>query len=325
MRRRQGQAIKALAERGAHFVVAAADKRPLDKGWQRQGASVDRAIEAHADEQQLLGIIPASIDMTALDIDHGDADKIADFHPPAARLRTRRRGGEHFYYPDPRADRRNMRFDFNGVRGDVRGRRGYTGIHQADGPTVLLAGIDGGEDATDFAVLFEDDAFSVNRPRAAAPRAAPAAAAAQALPLAQVGQRHISLFEAVRQALYQVGRAHVRAGWHNFFIDHGARVAADMNTEMPTPLPPAEAVRIGREAADWTWRCWRRRKLFDPEDRLAQALYGRMSGQARRDRTAERDTAILVALDEGLTYRAVAAQFGVSRGAVCHVARRARA
>ena len=64
--------IARLTGAGAHLVLCRADKRPLWRGWQRRRPGADTAL-AHLDnEKGPLGIVPASLRSTALDVDTGD-------------------------------------------------------------------------------------------------------------------------------------------------------------------------------------------------------------------------------------------------------------
>lgn len=89
-----------------HYVVAAAaDKRPLAKGWLRCAASVEEADTARADPERLIGHVPYAAGLLVVDIDTGK-DRPVRFWREAVRdhlgaplceVRTGS-GGLHLYY-----------------------------------------------------------------------------------------------------------------------------------------------------------------------------------------------------------------------------------
>ena len=93
-------ALEALHERGAHFVLCRGDKRPVSVAWQetRPGLS---AVEEHAARGGLVGVIPGSLGCVVVDVDEGGAAGVEALRgvlgDPIATTQTRS-GGYHAWY-----------------------------------------------------------------------------------------------------------------------------------------------------------------------------------------------------------------------------------
>ena len=136
----QHEAVVALADRGAHVVLADHAKRPCWDGaiysWTHKRPS-GAVIRQH---EGLFGIVPWSIRSTALDVDEGDPLQLRLKHPPFADLPTRRPGGHHLYFDDS-LPRGNSAWTGYGCKGDVRGASGYLVLWR-DGAVRLLDALD---------------------------------------------------------------------------------------------------------------------------------------------------------------------------------------
>ena len=112
-------ALRALADHGAHFVLAeSTSKRPISKAW--EAAPPDfAAVLAWAGKGGLVGVVPSSLGAVVVDVDD-DAPA-----PPVGQCvlqtATRRAGGRHFWYRAPDGEVRNRKW----LHGDVRGSRGF--------------------------------------------------------------------------------------------------------------------------------------------------------------------------------------------------------
>ena len=98
------------------------------------------------------------------------------------------------------------------------------------------------------------------------------------------------------------------------------------NTQLPYPLGDVELRGIARSVERYRKR-WGANGWHQPAFLERQAHRGRRggkaSGKARRERHQARDADILQAIGDGMSMRAVARQFGLSEGAVRHIAKRA--
>ena len=88
--------VARLTAAGAHLVLCRPDKRPLWRGWQRRWPGADTARAHLNSEKGPLGVVPASLRSTALDVDTGDPLHLFGEYPPWADIPSRR--GHHAYY-----------------------------------------------------------------------------------------------------------------------------------------------------------------------------------------------------------------------------------
>ena len=95
--------VKRLHSAGARFVLCNDGKHPIWQRWQMRRPSV-RAILQHMQDKRLVGIIPATVMASVVDVDSVDAidDLVRLAHACSARsvVPSRRPGGYHIYVPD---------------------------------------------------------------------------------------------------------------------------------------------------------------------------------------------------------------------------------
>jgi len=132
----------AAADRELHYVVvAAADKRPLAKGWLRRAASAEEVEAARADPSRLIGHVPYAAGLLVVDIDTGKGRPVWDWREvvteqlgePLFEARTRS-GGLHLYY---RCDKPVRNGNWKG--GEIRCAKGYAVLWDED---AVLAGLE---------------------------------------------------------------------------------------------------------------------------------------------------------------------------------------
>ena len=96
-------ALEALGECGAHYVLAAPGKRPLQSGWHKTPPDFE-AVRYHIAKGGLVGVIPASLGAVVIDVDEGGPggvqSVIQTLKPaePITTLKTQREGGAHIWY-----------------------------------------------------------------------------------------------------------------------------------------------------------------------------------------------------------------------------------
>ena len=119
--------LGALHRRGAHFVLADVDKRPVSAGWQKKRPGLE-AVKGHAAAGGLVGVVPASLGCVVVDVDEGGAAGVEALRgvlgDPVATVGTRG-GGFHLWYPAPAGEIGNCKWGLPGAAGDVRGSRGF--------------------------------------------------------------------------------------------------------------------------------------------------------------------------------------------------------
>ena len=306
---RERQALATLYRAGAHLVLLR-DKRPIWSAWPRRRAPLDVA-ERHPDR---LGLMPASIGTSALDVDHGDPRELLAHHRAWAVLPSRRPGGRHLYYRDDRP-RGNRSWDEYGCRGQIRSGKGYLVLWD-DGAERLAEEIEAGDDSRRFpADLFE--AVGVTLPTLYAPRErGPAITPARAVvvPMLEVvreGGRNVALFDTVRFWAYMQDRGDDLDRWADRVREHASR----HNDRFPVPLPADEVRHLAWNVASWTWAGG---GPFDHSSE-AQRRAQRYWALAMRRKNADRDLAFLQEHHDGYSQRAIARRHGVSRRCVRNV------
>ena len=143
-------ALEALRERGAHFVVADADKRPIGREWQKTRPDF-AAVTEHAEAGGLIGVMPASVGCFVADVDDGGEAGVEALTralgPPITVTRTRRDGGFHLWYRAPDGDVGNRQWKLTGAAGDIRGSKGFVVLWD---PDTLADGLSLHFDAADL-------------------------------------------------------------------------------------------------------------------------------------------------------------------------------
>ena len=336
--------IAYLQERGAHFVLCSG-KRPIWRGWQsrRPPAAVALAHDGN------LGLMPASIRTSALDVDRGDPAALLAHHPCWADLPTRRRGGHHLYYQDT-APRDNAHWRAYGCAGEVRSGRGFLVLWD-DGAARLAAALRSGPAGDVFpADLPLFGAAGIALPVQYAPDAtrrdveALRPAALPELETVLQGARNVALFDATRWWAYVAWYKHRGdvADWHQAVAERAHR----NNERLPHPvgtLPEDRARDV--DALAYSISTWVA-SGGGPIDHSApaQRRRGRVSGLVRRGvipskapgdrgkrRTGKlradvyrRDQAIIADRAAGMLQREIAARHGVSQSMVSYVLKRPR-
>ena len=301
-------ALAVLYDAGAHFVLCK-DKCPIRKGWQWRRPPFD-LVEQHGPD---IGVIPASLHMSALDVDSGDIAPLVAAYPPLAHVRSPH--GHHLYYADTE-QRGNKNWAACGCSGQVRSAKGFLRLYEdaadrlADAvlseqkppfPAEIVSWTVPETPASDETGN-EPMTFSVPQ------------GGSRELDSVPEGARNVSLFDAVRLWAYQQDRGQRVDAW----VAKVHAYALQSNARFPSPLPPDEVRRLAYSVATW---CWQGSEKIDHSP-TAQRRRAIKSGQVRRALNAERDTAIRAAVQDGKSKRAVARQFGLSEGMVRHIMKR---
>ena len=320
------QALQAIHHAGGHFVLCLEDKRPVWRSWQKLRPGLDVVLSHNGP----VGLQPWSISTSALDVDAGDPGELVQAWPPMAVLDSRRVAGKHLYYSDT-AGRGNGHFEAYGCAGEIRSARGYL-ILWHDGAGRLADAL---HDPVARARRWPRDLFelagvgAVTLPAAVkkpAYRYKPSdqsrqtwAAAAVALELETIqrGRRNLKLFDAVRFWAYSVPRGQDLEAWTRRVRIH----ALEQNRRFPEPLEQKAVKQTAYSISTWCWSGGGARWHFDHSS-AAQARRGLKLGRMRRARNAERDAAIVAAVEAGQSMRAVAREWGVYHRTVQNIMRR---
>ena len=126
------QALTYLHDRGAHFVLCRRSRQPI-RGfpWGSHKPDLD-CVLAHPSH---VGIVPFSVETSALDVDRGEPMQLSFFHPPLVAVPSRQPGREHLYYRDD-TPRGNQQWRAFGCAGEVRSAKGYLILYR-DAPVQL--------------------------------------------------------------------------------------------------------------------------------------------------------------------------------------------
>ena len=131
------------------------------------------------------------------------------------------------------------------------------------------------------------------------------------------GARGESLFLVVRSWAYKQRRGADLTAWCGRVRDF----TLESNHRLPVPLSEREAVAVAYSVATWIWSRFAEiipRKGKGPLDHssIAQSWRGTWSGESRRRKTAQRDKAIIRAVQGGRSLRDVAREFGLTARAI---------
>ena len=139
----------------------------------------------------------------------------------------------------------------------------------------------------------------------------------------QQGARNDSLFEVGRQWAYRQRRGNDLGAWiagvRDFFFFN--------NKRFPDPMHVSEVRASAYSVSTWVWAEFNEvipSKGKRPLDHssIAQSWRGTWSGESRRRKTAQRDKAIIRAVQGGRSLRDVAAEHGLTAAAVLWIVRR---
>lgn len=81
--------------------------------------------------EELFGLVPHSLSLAVLDVDHGDATTLIEKYPPLCTVETRRKGGLHLYYYCS-DELGNSDWKALGCSGEVRCAKGYVVLWDAE-------------------------------------------------------------------------------------------------------------------------------------------------------------------------------------------------
>ena len=308
-RQRDAPALSTIVDHGGHLVlVRRGERAPVWSKWQKRKPALD-LVAAHNGR---VGLIPHSIGATALDVDFGDPSNLPK---PWVGCRSRRPGGVHLYYGDDQA-RGNQNWQAAGCSGEVRSAKGYLILHPGGAKKIALA-LDSGVQLNLFpfpAELLQSHEAELIVPDPVKLHAVePHAKVSLRLEGVYEGARNDSLFEVGRQWAYRQRRGNDLGAWiagvRDFFFFN--------NKRFPDPMHVAEVRASAYSVSTWVWSEFNEitpSKGKRPLDHssIAQSWRGTWSGASRRRATAQRDKAIIQAVQGGRSLRDVAREFGLT-------------
>lgn len=117
-----------------HLLLCRPDKAPA-RPWLNYYPTADECRDWLRTPEHLLGIVPASVGYTVVDVDTGNPLLLDLVAMPAASVPTRSPGRAHLYYLDNES-RPNRKWAWRGLSGEIRSGKGYVVIYPGS-----LAGI----------------------------------------------------------------------------------------------------------------------------------------------------------------------------------------
>lgn len=315
------QALSYLHDRGAHFVLCRG-KQPL-RGfpWRSHAPDIDCVLVHRGN----VGIIPFSVETSALDVDKGEPTQLSLFHPPLVILRSQRPGGEHFYYRDD-TPRGNQHWSAFGCSGEVRSAKGYLILYW-DAPVRLAHALayDKADCSFPVGLLELVEPVEVGTPvplddldSADSPQLRLLSPGAPKLERVQKGRRNIALFDSVR--FWSYGAAKGYASYDDWLRAVEIRTLAE-NRRFPEPLTERHALTTAYSIAVWTWTVYR--SGYGRGWTLEQRSRGGIThGRQRRYGTRERDVEIVRRWEAGQSLRLIAQATGLTANGVRWVIRR---
>ena len=320
-RNRADDAIDYLHHQGAQFVLCDG-KRPVQgQAFKSYHPTLEIVRNHHANGGNL-GIVPATIGTSALDLDYGDPADLLHHHPARAVVPTMRPGGLHIYYDhDPNAEQRE--WDKYGCGGEVRSKPGgYVVEYSPESWQTIADSI-----ARPGSFPFPADLWAAvgdTLPTQYAPLdggALPQPVADYVPPSLEniaIGHRHDALYDAVRHKAYQHAPGPDSAAWRARVIAY----AQANNRRFRVPLLAPEVVNIGVQVARHTWDNRDKHKPgagFTTEQR---SRGGKRRSAMVRAANYERDCGIRADHLAHMSYTEIAANYGCSIGTVQNVLRR---
>ena len=304
-------ALATLHDHGAHFVLCDG-KTPIWKRWQHHRPTL-AVVEHHAEGGRSIGLVPASIGTSALDVDRGDPGPLFEAWPARAVVPSRKAGRRHGYYDDD-DDRGNGKWEALGASGEVRSARGFLVLH-GNAPERLATALERPGRFPFPADLFEAAGVRLGVQHAPIEQGpAIVARRPRVLPMLEVvaeGARNSSLFDVVRWHAYAQDRGTVLADWYEAVHAY----AVEQNERFPDPLPAREVAKLDYNVASWTWSG---HGAVDHSP-AAQRRRGVKLGKLRRAAVADRDRQIVQDRGAGMSLRALGRKHGLSAPSVHYI------
>ena len=101
----------------AHYLLCRYDNKAPARPWLTYHPT-GTEMAMHLERGGLIGVVPATLGYTVLDVDAGQPMALALMYPPARVFPTRRHLGAHLWYRDTES-RNNSKWAWEGTYGDV--------------------------------------------------------------------------------------------------------------------------------------------------------------------------------------------------------------
>ena len=322
----RSESIKTIIAAGGRLILLkdfpAADRRakePIDGvPWKRYKPTLD-VLMAHPGR---LGLVPASIHSTALDVDRGDPHSL-----PISWVEypSRRPGGKHLWYAETQQFK-DCAWEAAGCSGEIRSK-GYL-IPWNGGIQRIAGAILDGRQMSLFPFPVDlikelvqergSELYIPGREKRSAPVPRSLWYPGMELERVQVGARYVALFEHLRKWAYRQRRGTDLADWKARVLDE----CFAKNERFPKPFRGDE-VRQVKDTA-YSVSCWAWKTLLDYGRYRTPALQskrGSASGASRHEATALRNKAIIQALQGGAAVNEQAILYGLTERTIFRIKR----
>ena len=229
----------------AHIVLCNPEKKPIHRGYMKQRPGLEAVLD-HAD---LLGLVPWSLGLSALDLDHGNPEPIVRDFPPLISVPTKRQGGFHFYYRDVEG-RGNANWEHQGASGQIRSERGFLVLHK-DAATHIEKALRTGNQAAFPISLIPKKEHALFHPTKRhngnpSQRSLDFSGPLEEVP---VGKRNNVIFDSLHAWADTAERGPDMGEWLGFVFSYGL----ELNSRLPSPLPREEVYDIAGKVGRFRW------------------------------------------------------------------------
>ena len=251
------EAIEGLHQSGAHFVLTNGKIPAWTKYLDRRPSmySINTHLNRGPDHQ--VGIVPASIDSTVLDVDRGNPRQVSlAIGYPRVALDSKSREGSHLYYDDDRP-RGNAQFQIAGCSGDIRSGKGFVVLYPGQHCRLHEALTRDGQYPIQTSLFDRIKAPAQPREKSRQKNPDPGGrlvlpddVSEQDLKTCQHGQRDQMLFDVGRRKIYPLNIPEDLDEW----VIQCRGIIEDLNQLIPlVPGDPINPGKIAYSIATWTF------------------------------------------------------------------------
>ncbi len=311
--------VKSQQARDAHtgtYEIPKEDKAPFGEfrhGWHYKSISWTDIEEHVSDRDGLAGLVPKSVGLVCLDWDRGaDVNAFTRRFMPLSKCRSGRPGRFHLWYPARGAPKRGTTWVYKDAGGEYLVSN-YVILYQVNTPALVWEAV---QDPRQL--RFPDGLIGILQTPGKSAHGEVGSddlTAVEDLSHVRIGERNISLFNAVRAWAYKEPRPATIGDWVRMVQAKAVTLASKIPDR--TGFDSDEVAQVAYSIATYTWGY-----VASAPDPEKQRQRGIRSGKQRRRKTWFRDKKILRLHKQGISYSSIAAEVGVSRRTAIRVVQR---
>ena len=303
--KKQCQALKGLFNLNAHLIRCNPDKTPVSGySWKRKASL--KALIKHLKSGNPIGIVPASVAHSVLDLDGGALLNLIEKYAPSFAIPSLNPDHYHLWYQDSES-RPNSRFFVDDCTGDVRSGNGYVIIWDI---VSLYENLQQNNSS-----VFPEDIINNQTYFSVAGTITSGVALEKWSEMVNGDGRNNALFRTV----IDWGKNIEKAFNYDMWIKKVAEYAQRMNSNFKEPMSLRETGRIINSAGKWLWSYKGYSKFR--HDKAAQRWHQYKQAASRRVKNRKRDQTILQLRVTGLTLREIAKEVGITFQRVSEICR----